>query len=149
MHIELTVKTNAYRYLWLKHVRGFDPAVHCARCLKGSYANLLPYRADRAIPAGLQAAAEIAPDLAPYHYLCGVTSRWADNLHLVFQRQPGSRIEFEDPRIAVLITDAVQVPIRALPDEVAAGLTKEFWSCRNYQFGWQAFALSSCTKEEQ
>jgi hypothetical protein len=141
MHIELTVKTDAYRYLWLKQVNGFNPAVHCARCLKGSYVPLLPFRADRQIPTGLHAASELDPQAAPFFYLCGVTARWAENLHIAFRHSPGSLIEFEDNHIRVRITDAERFDILPLPDAVSAGLTKPFWSCRNYQFGWHAFPV--------
>lgn len=140
MHIELTVKSEGYRYLWLKQVQGFDPAVHCARCLKGSYVSLLPFRPDRKVPAGLEAETELDPEAAPFFYLCGVTARWEENLHIAFRPKPGSVILVEDRHIKVCITDAERLPVLPLPDDVQAGLTKPFWSCRNYQFGWHAFA---------
>jgi hypothetical protein len=148
MHITLTVKSEAYRYLWLKSVQDFNPSVHCARCLVGTYAKLLPFRADRKIPAGLEAAADLDPTVAPYFYLCGVTSRYAENLHIAFAPEPDSTIRYEDAHIRVVITGARQVPILPLPQAVidAQRLTKPFASCRNYQFGWQMFAAQDTTE---
>jgi hypothetical protein len=139
MHIELTVKTGAYRYLWLKQVHGFDPAVHCAKCLKGLYVPLLPFRPDRKIPTGLHAEADLDLAAAPFFYLCGVTGRWSENLHIAFRHSPGRVIEVEDDHICVRITDAERLAILPLPNDARAALTKLFWSCRNYQFGWRAF----------
>lgn len=142
MHIELTVQSDAYRYLWLKSVQGFNPAVHCARCLKGNYAPLLPFRADRKIPAGLSASADLDAMAAPYFYLCGVTSRYAENLHIAFAPDAASTIRYADTHIVVVITGARQLPILPLSQDVIAAqkLDKSFWSCRNYQFGWHTFA---------
>ena len=137
MSITLTVKRD-YQVLWLKHVRGFDVGVHCAKCLRGAYNPLLAYRGKY---QGQTLTTEIDPTTAPYFYLCGVTGRWADNLHIAWIHQPGSVIEYEEARIQIRITDAERIPILPLPEVVIQEqkLPREFHTCRNYQFGWHTF----------
>lgn len=132
MHIQLLIKSNAYRILWLKYVTGFDVSKHCARCLIGKYSKLLPYGFGRNI-AGTVYEGELNEHEAPYLYLCGVTSRYACNLHVAFSHCPGEVVSFEDDNIRLTIHDAVQYQIREIPGLV---MPREFTSCRNYQFGY-------------
>ena len=133
MIFELTVLQPGFRFLWLKHVTGFDPAQHCAKGLLGSYSKLLPFRGT---PPGFTVEAEIADDAAPFLYLCGVAGKYADNLHLAMEPAPGEEVFYEDERITVRVQGARQVPIPELPPDVVAGLTRPFHTCRNYRFGW-------------
>lgn len=137
MKIRIEVKTGRYRYLWLKAVRGFDVTQHCARCLVGSYEKLLPYGA---IPSGRVFEGELGANSAPYYYLCGVTPKYEENLHIAFRAGEDS-ICFEDGNVKVSIEGAERVPVLPIPQEVVAraGWTKEYWSCRNFQFGWKEF----------
>ena len=48
--------------------------------------------------------ADLDPTAAPFFYLCGVTSRYAENLHIAFAPDPDSTIRYEDAHIAVVIT---------------------------------------------
>lgn len=125
-----------YRYLWLKGVAGFNPAVHCARCLKGSFH---PGLSASGASAGDQFTLDVDLDAAPIHYLCGVTSKWETNLHIPFRSAPGRapfaiegwniRIEFPEGGIEVL-------PIGA----VVPGVDPAFGTCRNWIFGRQYFS---------
>jgi hypothetical protein len=138
MWLTLETKTNAYRFLWLKYVQGADLRYHCARCLKGPYSKLLPF-SRYGQPAGLQIEGDLVEADSPFLYLCGVTPRWEENLHIAFQRAPGERIEYEDKHIRLVITDAVRMPIEALPEKVIQeeGLVAAYYTCRNYQFARQ------------
>jgi len=127
IHAEL--KTGRYRYLWLKRVRGFDPSRHCARCLIGDYDRAIRF-GSKYVP-GFSFTAEIPPDAAPFVYLCGVTSRWADNLHVAILPAAGAAFEYEDAniRVAVVGAERLAIPMVDLP------LPEAFATCRNYQFG--------------
>jgi hypothetical protein len=140
IHIDLHVKTARYAYLWLKYVRGFDASQHCARCLIGTYSKRIPYRRPLAGARFAGALDEVQPLSAPYLYMCGVTPRWAENLHVAFIRSPGSVVEVEDANIAVRITDACRILIdeRAVPP----GLPRAYATCRNFQFGCQAYGYT-------
>ena len=128
----------AFRYFWLKKVVGFNPRVHCARCLKGEYSELCG--------PGVAVGVPIEDPLfqsGDFAYFCGVSTpyRWANNLHLAGRVVPGSvasapiwsggqlvvrgleKIEFDD-----------EAALRLFPEHGAAYLT-----CRNFQFGAQVF----------
>ncbi len=53
--VKVTVKQErAFRFLWLKYVRGFNPQHHCARCLAGHYSKLFPYAKGYVPPGGTE-----------------------------------------------------------------------------------------------
>lgn len=136
--ITLEVKRERfYRFLWIKYVTGFNPKVHCGKCLLGNYSKRIVY--DR----GLYYLPKLRLDRAPldehpaeFIYLCGVTPRWEWNLHIVGRAQAGSRVTHEDDRISVEVADFEQV---AIDDTQSPPAAKEFATCRNWQFGWCGF----------
>lgn len=144
MTIQMHVLTDDFRFLWLKRVGGFNPAVHCAKGLLGSYVKGLPFRGTK---AGFSLDMEVDLDDAPYLYLCGVAGPYEKNLHLAMEPADGEEVRYEDGRIQVLVTGARLLPIDPLPDDVAAGLTKPFHTCRNYRFGWQYFGNPAVSAE--
>lgn len=123
----------SWRYLWAKHVTGFDSAHHCAKCLKGHYETRFGLTA----PVGSRIA------LTGYKhgdliYFCGVSKPyvWESNLHLAVRVQEGARagvVAINGDRIhidgakLVLFDDAA-----ALDAFPAKG--KDFLTCRNFQF---------------
>jgi hypothetical protein len=132
MHIAIDIHTRDFRWLWLRYVTGFDDRYHCQACLKGKNSRHLRYNQERmVIPAHFSFALD--EFRAPYVYLCGVTNRYEDNLHIAVRPSLGDRAEFADQRIRIIITDAVQMPI--LP--VDADKPVEFLRCRNFQFGFR------------
>lgn len=134
MNIQIHVLTDDFQFLWLKRVTGFNPAVHCAKCLLGSYVKGLPFRGTK---TGFSLETGVDLGDARYLYLCGVAGRYADNLHLAMESAEGEEVRYEDSRIQVVAVGARLLPLDPLPDDVAAGLTKPFQTCRNYRFGWQ------------
>jgi hypothetical protein len=138
MKIRVEVKTGRYRYLWLKAVVGFDARHHCAKCLAGPYEKIMPYGMIR---AGEVFEGELDAAKAPYFYLCGVTSRYSENLHIAFRANDGGVIEFEDGNVCVMIEGAERVPVAPIPPAVIEreGWGKEYSTCRNFQFGWWEF----------
>jgi hypothetical protein len=122
------------RFLWLKYVTGFDPRVHCARCLVGKYSKLFPFSRSYVEPQVIEGA--LVEHASPWIYLCGVTKKWEWNIHIAGQYEPGSHVSYEDERIRVEIVDFKQTPIDASKSPDA---TREFATCRNWQFGWMAF----------
>lgn len=128
--IEITT-SRRFRYLWLKSIHAFDPRVHCARCLKGSYH-------DELNPQGMwngdTVRIELELDTAPIHYLCGVTNEWAKNLHLPFESRDGALpLEIVKPGVSVRFP---QGGIRLLPImEPISGIDPAYGTCRNWLFG--------------
>lgn len=139
MNIQMHVLTDDFRFLWLKRVEGFNPAVHCAKWLLGSYVKGLPFRGTK---TGFSLDTEVDLGDAPYLYLCGVAGAYEKNLHLAMEPADGEEVRYEDGRIQVVAVGVRLLPIDPLPDDVAAGLTKPFHSCRNYRFGYQYFGSS-------
>jgi hypothetical protein len=116
-----------YRYVWLKYVRGFDLAQHCARCLVGTY--------DERINKDTLHYSDLALPASPYYYFCTVY-QYATNIHLAFEEAPGEVIEIDDPRYSIRIENARQIHFddshidRSLPQAEK----KAFSTCRNWQF---------------
>ncbi|HMP71485.1 MAG TPA: hypothetical protein PKA76_19205 [Pirellulaceae bacterium] len=130
-------RANTFRFVWLKYVRGFNPNVHCARCLIGEYSKLIRRNNGAYYPAGnLVTARQLDEQEAPFIYLCGVTPRWAWNVHIAGVNEPGLRVFHEDDRIKVEIENFRQLAIDATMSPPA---DKDFATCRNWQFGWCAF----------
>ena len=75
----VATELRGWQHLWCKHVRAFDPTVHCARCLVGSYAK--PVNARAPVDTDVPIVGRHHGDVL---YFCGVSRphRWANNLHL-------------------------------------------------------------------
>lgn len=124
----------AFRYLWLKYVHGFNPDHHCARGLIGPYSKRFPYSRGYVPPQLIEGALDEHP--GPWFYLCGVTSRWEWNVHVAGTYEPGSIVTHQDERISVEIVGLKRLAIDASHSPPAP---RDFATCRNWQFGWQAF----------
>jgi hypothetical protein len=138
IHSELP-RLSGFRYFWLKSVRGFNPAAHCARCLVGNY--------DPRIKADMQTneAIEIDHLEGMILYLCGVSTpyRWANNLHLPMRVKSGISFfadTYNGDRIAIegaeLLTFDDRAARRLFPDRGS-----HFLTCRNFQFGAHHFRV--------
>jgi hypothetical protein len=118
-----------FRYLWGRHVTGFDPACHCAACLLG--------RADPAVKPGLQPGRVDLLDVpADAFYLCGVAwnHRLTSNMHLVVEQAPGEIAEVTSASgVRFRLHGARALPIPALPPGWN-GLPRLFTRCRNFQW---------------
>lgn len=125
-----------FRHFWAKHVRGFDPSKHCARCLVGSYERRFGLRSvvNDLVPLSGYAAGDLL-------YFCGVANplRWERNMHLAV-RVTGD--PDDTARVALYTGDELTVSgALAVPftDERARSrypdLGPDFLTCRNFQFG--------------
>ncbi len=117
-----------YRYLWLKYVTGTNLSVHCARCLIGEY--------DSRIHHGVIDVENVELPKSPYYYLCGVTSKWENNLHLAFREKEGAVIEIDNNQIRCRIINAEQLPISSeyIDPTLAHADKKAYNTCRNWWF---------------
>lgn len=133
--VSLFTTKEAFRYLWLKYVTGFDLKVHCARCLTGKYSTHFGPDVKRAVGIRLNEAP------ARYFYLCGVTQpyRWKDNLHVAFRYKEGSVLQYDDGKTGIVIENAERIDIEALPDYSLEphGAEREYHTCRNWRFAYQ------------
>lgn len=136
--ITLEVKqAKFFRFLWIKYVTGFNPKVHCGKCLLGHYSKQIVYdRKSYYLPQIRLDQARLDEHRAKFIYLCGVTPRWEWNLHIVGRAQAGERVTHEDERISVTIEDFERITIDATQSPPSA---KDFATCRNWQFGWCGF----------
>jgi hypothetical protein len=133
--IKVVVKQErVFKFLWLKYVRGFNPTHHCARCLNGNYSTLFPYSSGYVPPQTIEGVLDEFD--APWFYLCGVTNKWAFNVHIAGQYEAGTITKFSDERIAVELKDFKRLFINSANTPEAPN---EFATCRNWQFGWMAF----------
>lgn len=116
---------------------GFDPALHCARCLKGSYFSEI----GTALP--VNQSIHIEADPGEVLYLCGVSSpyRWERNFHLALVVQHGGAVRmktYTGDTVSILGVDLLSFDDaearRRFPDRSEAYL-----SCRNFQFGAHHF----------
>lgn len=122
-----------YKHLWIKSVEGFRHDVHCARCLKGHFVRPMPQVNE---PLTLTVG---GPILA--FYVCGVSYHgYASNLHVPIVPDPDAA------PIKVRMTDHQWLTVEGarileIPplQKGWQGLTKPFWSCRNFQFAVAAF----------
>ncbi|MEZ6094442.1 MAG: hypothetical protein R3C03_09440 [Pirellulaceae bacterium] len=124
----------AIRFLWLKYVTGFNPKVHCARCLIGKYSKRFPYTSGYVPRQTIEGALD--ENNSPWIYLCAVTGRWEWNVHIAGQYEAGSMVTYSDDRIDVEIQNFKRTPIDGSKSPEAE---PEFATCRNWQFGWMAF----------
>jgi len=139
--IKLDTKTDAFQFLWLKNVSGFNPKHHCCDCLKGKRSELIPHNEGRKYPAGLSVEGKIEQP-APYSYLCAVVPSArgiADNVHILMEPDAASEFTHEDANIRVVVSGMRRLAIEPLPAIVQEGLPELFWRCRNFQAGWQLF----------
>lgn len=132
-------RVDGYSHFWLKYVNGFDPNVHCARCLRGQYSKRVSKDSLLNRPIVLNEMARF-----DYVYLCGVAKPyvWENNLHLAARHAPGARALVESYNgIRAVIRNAELLEIPALA-EGFAGKPKAFTTCRNWQFGVAYYGVS-------
>lgn len=139
MHVHIDLKPDTFRIFWAKHVSRFTPNQHCARCLIGPFEPSVPFGIAH---AGGTFDFGVPNDKAPFLYLCGVTYRYEDNLHIAVRPGAGA-VEYSDDRIAVRITGAVRLPIERQPTDKP----EIFARCRNYQFGLQ-YVAPFCAQQQ-
>ena len=146
--IKLTTKTDAFQFLWLKYVNGFDQRKHCEPCLTGRLSEIIE-RSTGKYPAGFTAEGRIE-ETDPYAYLCAVTppalQDIGPNVHILMERDRNLAFTYEDANIFVEVTGMCRMKIKPLPEEdkkLLLELNQELYSrCRNFQAGWQLFPAS-------
>lgn len=147
MFASITLKTKAplastWRYLWAKRVIGFNPEVHCARCLLGPYLPEISLRMTTAKKVNL-----VYPN-GTVLYLCGVAApyKWVNNLHVPFVIQsdaPGFTVKAYNGD-SIILTGATPLSIDAsIAQSKYSDKDKSFLTCRNFQFGAAHFEPSA------
>lgn len=124
---------SGFKYFWMKTVRGFNPLVHCARCLLGSYEQSVK------VKMAVNQPTELTAVDGAVVYLCGVADpfRWERNLHLAAMVKRGSIATvaaYTGDVICLLDCETInfndEAATRLFPE-----LGKAFLTCRNFQFG--------------
>lgn len=132
-----------FRFFWAFYVNGFNQAVHCQPCFRGS---LSPQFNTRTVRSG-QLYTMNERKSFPYLYICGVgTGRddllYQKNFHLPVRYKEGGREvrqTYNDYTITVENAEALPIPKLELGWK---GLPKKTTNCKNFQFcveyfGWR------------
>ncbi len=139
--IKLITKTDAFQFLWLKNVKGFDLREHCYDCLIGNRSKLIPTNEGRKYPENFKAEGKIEEPI-PYAYLCAVLP-WKKgmeaNVHILMEPNENSEFTHEDSNIQAVVTGMRRLEIKPLPTKAQEVLSELYWRCRNFQAGWQLF----------
>lgn len=126
-----------FRYLWLKQVTGFNPKVHCARCLNGEYSKDFSPR----MPVNSVLSLDYQEN--DVLYFCGVSIpyKWENNLHLAGIVSNGEQSEVIAYNGDILTINGLKKI--DFDDAVAKAkypnLGREYLTCRNFQFAAQVF----------
>lgn len=135
MILETFETTEKFRYLWLKYVTGFDLSVHCAKSLVGRYSSLFKFGDAPSIIHNCRL------DEHPfrYIYLCGVTSRYENNLHLALEENMGTVVDYSWLGTHIVVRDARMIEIKGLQsyDLEPNGRLTSYNTCRNWRFAYQ------------
>jgi hypothetical protein len=83
------------------------------------------------------------PVKSPFFYICGVTEGWKNNLHFAVTPNEGA-VAMIDAEYGIRFTmyNASRVMITPLPLKWN-GLTRQYTSCRNFQFGVEQFGYKA------
>jgi len=144
---ELLIEANEvlFRHFWSKRVTGFDATVHCADCLRGP--RLLEVNKDLARGGRVTLNAKAGSLI----YICGVASprNWANNFHLAFRVTDGGQTVSQlHTGARVAVSNAVAIHIAdAAARRLYPELSEQFLTCRNFQFGAQAFGRPGSDKQ--
>jgi hypothetical protein len=133
-----TPTLEGFRYFWAKYVSGFDKSQHCARCLVGDWSR---YTKTNMVAGGMKYIMGESQKF-DYLYICGVAYPWSwpNNFHMVMRPKVGSFARMETWNGFVLTAkDAELLNIPHMPLGYR-GYGKAFTTCRNFQFGWAAYA---------
>ena len=128
------------KYFWLKYVRGFNPAEHCAKSLLGKHSRKVWFQMSLNSMTILD---ELPPGGYDFIYLCGVSENfiWQNNLHLPVRPVPGAKAvlqAYTGMRCVIQNAEIVEIPQIPLG---FAGFSREFTTCRNWQFGVNNYSI--------
>ena len=126
-----------YRFLWIKYATAFRSDKHCLNCLIGGRSNIIPpaSKYEQHYTGGTIYSGKLTEHPYRYIYLCGVTSNYNDNLHIIVKNAHGKSFTYEDNYCKVEFENAERVPIPPLK-EGDVDRPENYWTCRNFQFGW-------------
>jgi hypothetical protein len=129
-----------FKFFWAFYVNGFDQAVHCQPCFRGSVSRQLSTRTAR---SGQLYVMNERKSFR-YLYICGVGIGPKDllyqkNFHLALRfADGGSEVRQTYNDYTITVGNAVAIPIPKL--EVGwKGLNEETTRCKNFQFGVEYF----------
>jgi len=126
-------RIKGFNYLWAKKIEGFDPSVHCAKCLLGKYS--------RQFSPQMQSNIWIESDykVGDILYFCGVSTpyKWSNNLHIAGIVSKGSifqMVTYTGDRIVLRNFERLEFD-EAIATNKYHALGDRFLTCRNFQFG--------------
>lgn len=134
MHLTLEVKQKC-SWFWLRSIHRVRIDKCCTGCFIGKKDDRV-YNATR-----FKSYALISIDIeddpqAVAYYLCGISRgmRWADNTHVAFVPELGSKIELSNDKIGLIITDAREIKFQQYQPNPQGKFTPQQRTCRNWIF---------------
>ena len=141
-----------FLHLWAMYVRGFNPAQHCQKALRGRLSGLIK---TRMTPLNVHLLLDEVHSFNSI-YLCGVAcgrvdARKLNNLHVPLERLTGEMFQFKTFNgYIITVENARRLPIPELPPGWN-GLPDAFTRCCNFRFCVSRFGytpqISECDTE--
>ena len=94
------LKTQSFKWLWMKYVNGVNTEKHCTNCLRGKYSKVLSGHNEQLNQTGTLVLDEQARDSYSSIYICGVIkkgyprSNYTHNLHTAIAPREGHQDHF-------------------------------------------------------
>ena len=126
-------RIKGFNYLWAKKIEGFEPSVHCAKCLIGKYSSQFSPKMQSNV--WIESEYKVGDIL----YFCGVSApyKWSNNLHIAGIVSEGSMfhmVSYTGDRIAIRNFERLEFD-HAIATDKYPDLSDRFLTCRNFQFG--------------
>jgi len=130
--IDLQVK-HGYKFFWLKGISKAQIDKCRAECFTGENYPTVYNNTRR------EGKSSVSLNIAPLKhikafYLCGVSSRYEDNVHIAFVPEKGSSFSIENSRYRVNVTNAREIHFQSYKPNPDGEYTDEQRSCRNWIF---------------
>lgn len=134
MRLTLEIKQQC-SWFWLRTVQRVRIDKCCTECFIGRKDNRV-YDATKWKSYALVSIEVEEDPKAVAYYLCGISRgmRWADNTHIAFVPEPGSRIEVNNDKIGLIITDAREIEFQQYQPDPPGEFTPAQRRCRNWIF---------------
>lgn len=132
MRIEMIEKNMSnWMYFWTKTITSINLNQHCAKTFNGDYLN-----------------GNIIETKEKDVYICGVSKpfSYGNNLHVALKEKIGNNITIHEKDVVINVYDAERIeviPLAKGESHHESGNRKEFWSCRNWQYGHQVLSAKS------
>ena len=134
MRLTLEIKQKC-SWFWLRTIHKVRIDKCCTGCFIGKKDNRVYNATKFKSYALVSIEIENDPEAVAY-YLCGISKgmRWEDNTHIAFLPKFGGRIEVNNDKIGLIITDALEIKFQHYQPNPKGEFTRQQRTCRNWIF---------------